>query len=254
MSASLAAFQSGFVKLLFDPDAGSALTAQPAFAVYRNTVTSGCIDALQANFPSVARLVGADWFRAAAATHVLAQPPCDGRMLMYGATFADFLAGFEPARDLPYLAGVARLDRLWIEAHTAADAVAVDSAWLARLAPEVLGALRLRPHPAARWRHFDDLPVYSIWAANRTGTDSTDEISWQGEGALLTRPVDAVRWRTLDPSGGAFLGACAEGRVLAEAAGAALEVRPDVDIAALLSGLLSAGALICPAANEERLA
>ena len=252
MSNSLASFQSSFVKSLFDQDAESTLTTQPAFAVYRNTVMSGCVDALQANFPSVARLVGVDWFRAAAATYARAQPPRDGRLLMYGETFADFLADFEPAHDLPYLAGVARLDRLWIEAHTAEDAMAVDSAWLASLLPDQLGALRLRPHPATRWRFFDGLPIYSIWAPNRVGTDAMDDIVWQGEGALLTRPVDAVGWQALDRSSGAFLDTCAEGRLLAEAAGAALDVLPDVDIAALLSRLLSAGALICPTSNEKR--
>ena len=45
MTESLAGFQSGFVKALFEPDGDSALTHQPAFAVYRNTVMSGCIDA-----------------------------------------------------------------------------------------------------------------------------------------------------------------------------------------------------------------
>ena len=253
MMDSLAGFQSSFVKSLFDQNAKSELTTQPAFAVYRNTVMSGCVDALQANFPSVARLVGVDWFRAAAATFVWVQPPNDGRMLMYGETFADFLAEFEPAQGLPYLSGVARLDRLWIEAHTAEDAMAVDSAWLASLSPEELGALRLRPHPAARWRLFDDLPIYSIWAPNRVGIDTTDEIIWQGEGALLTRPVDAVGWQTLDSPGCAFLDACAEGRLLEEAAGAALNVHSDADIASLLSRLLSAGALICPTSSEGKL-
>lgn len=252
MSDSLAGFQSRFARSLFDPGADSALTAQPAFAVYRNTVISGCVDALQANFPSVARLVGADWFRAAAAAFARARPPRDGRLLMYGENFADFLEDFEPAHDLPYLPGVARLDRLWIEAHAAEDASAVDSAWLASLLPEQLGASRLQPHPAARWRLFDDLPIYSIWAPNRLGTDRADEIVWRGEGALLTRPVDAVAWQPLERPGGAFLDACAAGSSLAEAAGAALDVQPDVDIAALLWRLLSAGALICPTSNQER--
>ena len=251
MTHSLADFQSSFVKALFDQDGDSALTTQPAFAVYRNTVMSGCIDALQANFPSVARLVGVDWFRAAAAKYVRAQPPRDGRMLIYGETFANFLAEFEPARDLPYLADVARLDRFWIEAHTAEDAAAVDNAWLARLSPEALGALRLAPHPAARWRCFGDTPIYSIWVRNRLGIDTTDEIDWQGEGALLTRPVDPVAWQHITLSGGAFLDACAEGRLLAQAAGAALDVQPDTDIAGLLSQLLSAGALIYPSLNGE---
>lgn len=252
VSASLADFQSSFFASLFDTNTASQTTAQPAFAVYRNTVMSGCVDALQANFPSVARLVGDDWFRAAAATYVRAQPPRDGRLSMYGETFADFLADFEPAHDLPYLAGVARLDRFWIEAHTAEDAIAVDSTWLASLSPEELGGLILRPHPAARWCLFDDLPIYSIWASNRLGIETTGEIVWQGEGALLTRSVDAVEWQILDSCGAAFLDACAEGLLLAEAAGAALGVHPDVDIAVLLSRLLSAGALIYPTSHEER--
>jgi hypothetical protein len=251
MSDTFAGFQASFVKSLFDQDGASNWTAQPAFAVYRNTVMSGCVDALQANFPTVDRLVGVDWLRAAAAIYVRAHPPCDGRLLMYGETFPEFLADFEPARDLPYLAGVARLDRLWIEAHTAEDAVAVDGVWLASRSPEQLGALRLHPHPAARWRCFDDLPIYSIWASHRVGIDAMDDIVWQGEGALLSRPDDAVMWQPIDPPGVAFLRACAEGVCLAEAAGAAVRVDPDIDIAALLSHLLSAGALIHPTLIEK---
>jgi hypothetical protein len=251
MSGSLAAFQAAFVASLFDPQASSTLGAQPAFAVYRNTVFGGCVDALLANFPSVARLVGEDWFRAAATRYVRAQPPRDGRLLMYGATFADFLADFEPARELPYLAGVARLDRLWIEAHTAADASAVDAGRLARLTPEQLGALALAPHPAARWCRVDDLPVCSIWSASRRGTAPPDDLVWQGEGALLTRPLADVQWQPLTATGGAFLDACAQGRSLAGAATATLERVPEADIAAVLSQLLSAGALVAgPIPND----
>jgi fatty-acyl-CoA synthase len=34
-----------------------------------NTVMKGCVDALQANYPTIERLVGEEWFRAAAACH-----------------------------------------------------------------------------------------------------------------------------------------------------------------------------------------
>ena len=251
MTQSLASFQSGFVKALFEPDDDAALTRQPAFAVYRNTVMSGCIDALQANFPSVVRLVGVDWFRAAAATYVRAQPPSDGRMLFYGETFAEFLARFEPAVDIPYLADVARLDRFWIEAHTAQDAASVDGAWLASLSAQALGALRLGVHPSARWRCFTDMPIYSIWERNRLELEATDEFVWQGEGALLTRPVDHVTWRHITPGGAAFLDACAQGSLLAQAAGASLDAQPDVDIANLLAQLLGAGALTYPTPTAE---
>jgi hypothetical protein len=250
MSRDLAAFQAAFAGALFEPpDAApgplAALTAQPAFAVYRNTVMKGCVDALEANFPSVARLVGNDWLRAAAALYAAAQPPADARLLRYGEGFADFLGAFEPARELPYLADVARLDRCWTEAHAAADAPA-DAAFLGTLSPDALGATRVAPHPAARWRWFADQPIFSIWSRNRTecAGDGDGDIAWQGEGALLTRRDGVVAWRAASQADCTFLDACAAGALLVDAAEAALQVQPDVDLAGLLAGLLRADALI----------
>ncbi|MEJ8859705.1 DNA-binding domain-containing protein [Variovorax robiniae] len=247
----LAAFQSGLAAALLDQDAKLALASQPAFAVYRNTVMKGCLYALEANYPSVARLVGSDWFRAAAAIYVTTRPPRDGRMLNYGADFPDFLAGFEPAGDLPYLPGVARLDQAWTQAHVAADADPIDGAWLAALSPEALGNVRIAPHPAARWQWFADAPIYTIWQRNRSASDNADEIAWLGEGALLTRPQDAVIWREASLADCAFLDACAEGMPLADAAVAAVTAQADADIADLLFGLLRAGALIVAPSTES---
>lgn len=243
----LARFQDGFACALFAPDADAvaelaALTAQPAFAVYRNTVMKGCIDALQSNYPAVTRLVGEDWMRAAAAVHVREALPTDPTLLRYGAAFADFLARFEPAAEFPYLPDVARLDRYWMEAHAARDEDALDPAVVARLTPAALAATVLRPHAAARWAWFPDAPIYTIWSRNRGEGPHDEHLQWKPEGALVVRPRDAVQWLELDAAGCAFLDACAAGRSLAGAAGAALEVQGDADLARLMSSLLSAGA------------
>ena len=79
----------------------SALTRQPGFKVYRNTILKASLDALAANYPSVERLVGSDWFRAAALEHVRAAPPQQVCLIEYGQDFATFLAHFPPAADLP---------------------------------------------------------------------------------------------------------------------------------------------------------
>jgi len=235
-TSDLARFQQEFAQALLDP----AGPMPPAFAVYRNTVMKGSIDALQANFPAVARLVGEEWFRAAAAVHVRASPPRVPMLLDYGQDFPDFLAAFEPAAELPYLPAVARLDRFWTEAHAARDEALLETAPLAGMEPDRLGGLRLRPHASARWAWFD-VPAYTIWSRQRRKEDAGD-VTWRGEGALLARPGDAVQSIALDRADCAFLDACREGRTLAEAAEAAVGMLPGADLAALMARLLEAGA------------
>jgi len=230
----------------------AALAVQPAFAVYRNTVMKGCIDALQANFPAVTRLVGEEWFRAAAAVYVHEALPADPMLLRYGASFPDFLARFEPAAELPYLPGVARLDHLWTQAHAAPSAAALDPAAVARLAPEALAGTVLHPHPAARWAWFADAPIYTIWSRNRADGAPGADLDWQPEGALLVRPHDTVEWAALDAAGCALLDACAAGGTLAGAAQAALEVKGNADLARLMSSLLKAGAFNGMSFNDDQ--
>lgn len=241
---ALADFQHAFAAALRGdaPPSLASLAAQPGFAVYRNTVTRGCIDALQANYHAVARLVGEDWFRAAAAVYVREHPPRTPMLVAYGDGFADFLAAFEPAAELPYLPGVARCDRLWTEAHLAADASPLDGAGLAALAPGQLGAARLHPHPAARWGWFDDLPAAEVWLRNRDFAADSGEVAWSGGGVLVTRPHDAVLAAALGRGGCAFLDACAEHRPIAIAVERALAAAPDTDLSGLMAQLVAAGA------------
>jgi len=244
----LARFQDAFARaLLADPaeadDCVAALAAQPAFAVYRNTVMKGCVDALEANFPAVARLVGEEWFRAAAAVYARAELPAEPSLLAYGGSFPAFLARFGPAAALPYLAEVARLDRLWTESHAAADGPVLDRSAFARLAPDSLGEAVLEPHPAARWAWFDATPAFTIWSRNRDEAAADGEIDWRGEGALLTRPVGAVRWIPIDAAACRFLDACALGAPLSLALESALEADANANLVRLVNALLDAGAL-----------
>lgn len=246
----LADFQDAFARALLASDPRSAapglaqLVTQPGFAVYRNTVLKGCIDALQANFPAVARLVGDEWFRAAAAVYVRRELPSTPTLLTYGQTFAEFLATFGPAGELPYLGDVARVDRLWSEAHEAADDEVLAPSALSRLAPGDMTRLGLRLHAAAHWTWCDAHPVYALWSRNREpDADVDSEVAWCGEGVLLTRPHGAVQARPLTHDGAAFLAACAAGLSIEHAVMAALEADPQSNVAELISTFLQAGAL-----------
>ncbi len=244
-------FQDDLARALLDPAADAslpddlaALVRQPGFAVYRNTTMKGCIDALQANYPAVARIVGEEWFRATAAVYVRADPPTEGTLLRYGAGFERFLVGFEPAAELPYLPGVARLDRFWTEAHIAGDDPVLDADELAAVGVKARAQVALCPHAAARWAWFDAQPIYTIWSRNRAAGQYDDsEIDWHGEGALLVRPHGDVRWIAIDAAACAFLDACSADRPLADALEAARAQDRDLDTDALLTMLVSAGAL-----------
>jgi hypothetical protein len=244
----LAAFQDAFAHALLahgeHADARvAALVAQPAFAVYRNTVVRSCIDALQANFPAVARLVGEEWFRAAAAEYVTREPPREPSLLRYGATFPRFLAGFAPASGLPYLADVARVDRFWTEAHVAADAPAPTASALVGLDPGALACAVLVPHPAARWAWFADAPICSIWRANRSSDAGGGALRWQAEGVLLTRPGASVLATAIDRPTCRFLEACAAASSIAAAIDAALDADIAKDPAAIVETIMAAGAI-----------
>ncbi len=244
---ALANFQDGFARALLDTTYPARadiaeLMAQPAFAVYRNTVMKGCIDALQANYPAVTRLVGEEWMRAAAAVYVRESLPQQPMLLQYGAGFAAFLARFEPAANLPYLPGVAQLDRYWTETHVASDEPLLDGTAIALHAASNCSRVRLQPHAAARWAWFDDAPIYTIWSRNRSDHPADTDLDWRPEGALLTRPRDTVQWVALDHTGCVFLDACAAGGTIADAAQAVIDEQGNVDLVRLTTTLLEAGA------------
>lgn len=249
MTASLAAFQQSFFDALRGPSGPTgeqAFARAPGFAVYRNTVMAGCVDALAANFPTVASLLGEDAFRGAARDHARELPPEEGVLANYGERFADWLQRSLGDDAPPLLVAIARLDRAWTECHLAVDAPTLDATLIGTIAPERFAACRLVPHPAARWLGFDDdLPAYALWcerrAAGRRGDAADASPSGRNESALLTRPHDEVTWRPVDRAAVVFLSACAEGRTVAESFEAVPAVAGE-DAAAAFAPLVRAGA------------
>jgi hypothetical protein len=239
--STLADFQSAFAEALRDEASTFVPASQPPFAVYRNTVMRACLDALETNFPAVLCLVGRDWFRAAAAIHVTRSPPRDVRLARYGDGFPGFLESFEPAAALPYLADVARLDRLWNESLDAADAEPLDVDHLVGLAPSAWEAVHLRVHPATRWL-ASPFPVLSIWQPSRSGVAVDSALAWRPECTIVVRVADEVSVLPASPAELTLLEACRRGATLGEAAAVVAGTHPDASIELTFSGLLRSGA------------
>jgi len=211
------------------------------FSVYRNNVAVGLIGALEARFPVCRRLVGDDFFRAMARAFVRERKPASPVLLHYGVEFPDFVAGFEPARELPYLADVARLESAWVESYHALDAAPLTLAELAATPAEQLPHLKFAFHPAARALAFAH-PAASIWAAHQGDGEPQAPETWAPEAALVARPEVDVCVRILPPGGFAFACALRDGANLGQAAEAL--AAEGLDPIPHLVGLVEAGALV----------
>lgn len=179
MPLDLLAMQSGFADAIARPATG-------AFAVYRNTVVSGAVEALRANYPVVEQIVGAEMFDSLAVDFAAAWPPRSPVLALYGRELADWLDQQPWIDDLPYLADVARVERLRVESLFAADAEP-----LAELPRPMDQGLQVRLHPAARFAWLSS-PGMSIWLAHQQPMASQIAPDWKAEGALFVRPSPFV--------------------------------------------------------------
>ena len=229
--ALLLEFQRDFAASIAEPVTG-------AISVYRNTVVSGCVDALRANYPVVAQLLGEEMFDAVAAEHATQCPPRQPVLALYGSTFPDWLAQQGWLQEVPYLPQVAQIDRLQVESLFAADA---EPLAMTSLQGANWHALRVHLHPATR---FDWLtaPAMSIWLAHHEQQAGELEFEWRSEGVLLTRPHLAVQPLRLSRAGHRLLFGIRLGETVGAAAIATASLYPETDIGSLFTSLVNAGA------------
>ncbi len=212
------------------------------FGVYRNNVIVSLVGALADTFPVVRRLVGDEFFDAMAGVYVRAHPPASPVLAHYGEGFADWLAAFEPARALPYLPDMARLEHARVAAFHAADAAPLAAdAIAARCADAAsLPASRPRLHPSCRVLR-SDFAVAALWAAHQhDGEWPAIELEQPGATLVLRDPADEVLVIGLDDAAADFLAALQRGATLGEA----LQAAPRLDLAGTLALLIRHGALV----------
>jgi Putative DNA-binding domain len=241
-------FAAVFAQSLTDPARATPLdvvgprgkVAIKRYNVYRNNVTVSLIDALADIYPAVQRITGVEFFRAMARFHVRATPPTSPLLFEYGRDFPAFIAQYEHAQAMPWLADTARIERAWLDAYHAADVPPLAPDVLAALPSDRLGDLVLTAHPAACIVR-STYPAVAIFAMNRVEGPITELRSNAAEDALVTRPDMEVAVRLLPPGGAAFLKTLIDGRTLGAAAAAAFAEAPCFDLPASIAGMIEAG-------------
>ncbi|QEL56229.1 HvfC/BufC N-terminal domain-containing protein [Chromobacterium paludis] len=233
-------WQAGLLEAIADPAQASAahtLGLNPAaLAVYRNNYRVGLIDTLAHSHPVCRELVGDDFFTALAREYVKTHASQSGNLHRYGADFSDFIAGFAPCAELPYLADVARLEWAVHRSYYAEDAAPMAAADLAAVPQAQWGALVFTPLPDVALcpaRH----PAVSIWRAHRERGPLDGLLQRAPEPALVYRMNGDVQARALSQAEYIFHSALFSGLTLADAAGHALTQDADFDLQTALLGL-----------------
>jgi hypothetical protein len=215
------------------------------FNVYRNNVTHALVEAYGQIFPSVKAQSGEARFNDAVRLCAAAHPPRSKLVFELGDAFAGFLDGFEPARrQMPWLADLARLERLWLDGWHAADAAPLESAALgailARTPPENLGALVFSRHPAAGVVR-SQYAIFDLFSDGRDGKVTDDP--FRPQSVLVTRPHLTMQLRRLEPGMAAFFDALMNAGTLGEASAAAAATTPEFDLQAAFGLVLESDAL-----------
>lgn len=235
----------GEARGIVDAVAGDTITAEARLRVHRHHVRHSLGVALAATFPTVQAVVGEDFFRAMAQSFVEGTLPAQPVLAEYGADFPPFVADWAPARSLPYLSDVARLDWALNVAWHAPEEGRLSAAMLAALPTEQLPLLRLGLS-AGTSLVVSSYPIDRIWSASRPGVPAQDLALDGGVRLLVLRQADDAAFLALSSGEAAFLGAVAEGANLEAAAGRAGGAESDFDLSSGFARLLGLGCFAAP--------
>jgi hypothetical protein len=246
--ATLLELQMQFRRAILGGEIGDIATAAESdgidaaarVRIYRNHFLATLGAALKATFPVVCRLVDERFFAYAVDEYLREYPPHSRCLSEYGADLAEFLAAFEPCKDLPYLADIARFEWALNASAMVREAASLPTGALAAIPAERMAYVGFRLQPSVRYLS-SPWPVDAIWRANQQHEVPSIDLAG-GEAHLeIRRAGETVVWRRLDAGSFAFRSALAENLVLAAAITAALSRDPAFDPAPALQLVLTEG-------------
>lgn len=221
------------------------LTNVRRLSIYRNNVYTTLTNALKEIYPVILRLVDAPFFEYAAVNYIDRYPSTSGDLNDYGADFADFLSGYQPAAQLPYLPDIARLELCCHHAYLAADDPVLDLQKLSEVPAERHCDLHFRLNRSSRLLQ-SAWPVDEIWRVNQDEYpgDRSVDLSRGGTALVIQRLGDEILLMPLNNAEWSLLSAMASDQTLDEAFKATLESDPGADCGALLQKFVSWGTIV----------
>ncbi len=211
------------------------LSEKKRLDIYRNNILINYRSALEAVYPVILRLVGTDYFGAAAHRYVQRYRSESGDIHHYGGEFCELLGGLPGALELAYLSDVARLEWSIHEAFHAADHERLDPSRLQSIHPEDYPRLRFALNPAARLLR-SEYPIHRIWQVNLPDYqgDHCVDLSEGGETLLVMRRNFVMEVKAIAAADNAALSSFQRAEMFGQALEAALSIDPDFDVGSFL--------------------
>ncbi len=210
------------------------------FNIYRNNRAGSLIAALQDTYPVLCRLLGSDFFNAAARQFIDQHPPSGPILSEYGSGFGRFVQQFPNTANYPYLADVAELEWQRLQSYHAANELTLTAENLQAIDPTLLLKSKLKPHSAAAMIK-SNWAIGSLWANTQTDTKTQLNLS-QAEFVLISRPQWNVQLKLLSSEGAMFMQLLTNGLTIEEAATQCLSNHANFDTGSHLHDLMGAGA------------
>lgn len=208
----------------------SASSKERRLGVYHANTINSLIDVLAAAYPVAQRIVGERFFSALAKSFIDTAPPRQPTLFRYGGGLGDFLSGFAPAQDVPYLADIARLEWARINAYFAEDSEPLDPQELAAIDPEKMGDVCFKISPAL---HLVEsaYPIFQVWAVNQPNFDDVPEIDFTcAEQGLVSRRANEVFQHAVTPGTFHWLKSLSNGNSLGAATNEAMSHDQSFDL------------------------
>lgn len=181
--------------LFLDPPSG---TAARRWEIYRNAYLIRLVEAIDNDYPAIARITGPTPFHALCHRYLTAFPPHSHDIGRAGQRLAEYLPRDPVTMDLPFLPELARFEWALAEAIGAPDAEPLHWSDLAGLSAEQLADSSLRLSPAtvfipSRW------PLAALWLAKDQPDSAVDvPLDVQSSAILVSRQGLEPRWRSID--------------------------------------------------------
>ena len=212
------------------------------FNIYRNNVFVSLTEAIASSFPACFALVGENFFNALARAYIDEVMPQSPLIYLYAEKFPDFLQNFTPAKKIPYLADLARLEWEFLKSTHAKDAVPLMIDELQKIEADHMPICCFTMHPSlfigqSNWQIAD------LWIKIRHDPARSIEKIEETQFYLIIRPHLQTQIHIISKAMHNFMRKLSKNISFAQASEETIEAYPDFNLGENLAHLFSLGCI-----------